>query len=60
MGVKNDEVGVKSDLNIGDLVVVQVLLVDFFADDEQTNKILFLDHDLHLVEDKLQLLASVH
>ena len=54
------QIWVVSDLDVGDLIVVDVLLVDLFADDEQAHEVFLFDHYFHLVEDKLEFLAPVH
>lgn len=48
------------DFYIGYLVVVEVVFVYFFAYDVQSDVILFLYHDFHLVEDEFQFLSTVH
>lgn len=58
--VVDGQIRVVSDLNVGDFVVVDVLLVDLLADDVQSDVIFLLDHDLHLVQNELEFLSSVH
>ena len=37
------------DLDIGNLVIIEIVLVDFLGDDVQTDIVLLFYHDLHLV-----------
>lgn len=60
MVVVHGQVGIILNFDIGDLVIVQIVLIDFLTDDEESNIILLLYHNLHLIQDELQLLASVH
>lgn len=53
-------VGVVGDFEVCDLIVVDVIFVDLFGDDEEPHVVLLLEHDLHLVQDELQFLALVH
>lgn len=53
-------VGVVGDLEIGNLVIVDIVLVDLLGNDEEAHVIRPLQHDLHLVQDELQFLTLVH
>lgn len=53
-------VGEVGDFEICDLIVVDVVLVDLLGDDVETHVVLLLQHDLHLVQDELQLLTLIH
>lgn len=53
-------VGIVGDLEIGNLIIVDIVLVDLLGNDEETHVILLLQHDLHLVHDELQFLTLVH
>ena len=51
---------VVGDFEVCDLIVVDVIFIDLFGDDEEPDVVLLLDHDLHLVQNELQFLALVH
>jgi len=53
-------VSVEGDLEVDNVGLIDVVLVDFFGDDEEAYVVALLEHDAHLVEDELQLLAFVH
>ena len=53
-------VGVEHGLDVCDFGVVDVVLVDLFGNDVESHVVLLLKHDLHLVENELQLLSLVH
>jgi len=60
MIVVNGQIRVIIDLNVCDLIIIDVIFVDLFADNEQPNKVFFLYHDFHLIQDELKFLSSVH
>ena len=49
MIVVDGQVRVVVDFDIGDGVVVEVVLVDLLTDDVEAHVVALLDHDLHLV-----------
>lgn len=49
MVVVNGEVGEIGDFYVSNFIIIDVILVNLFADDKQPHEIFFLDHDFHLV-----------
>jgi hypothetical protein len=60
MIVVDGHVRVIANLEVSYLLVVDVILVDLLGNDEEPHIVLLLQHDLHLVQDELQLLPAVH
>lgn len=53
-------VGVEIGLDICDFRIVDVVLIDLFGDDVETDIVFLLEHDLHLVKNELKFLSFVH
>lgn len=47
-------------LEVCNLVIIDVVLIDLLGDNEEPNEVLLFEHDLHLVENELQLFTFVH
>ena len=60
MVIVHGQVGIIIDFNIGNLVVIDIVLVDFFTDYEESHVVALFDHYFHLVKDEFKLLSSVH
>lgn len=58
--VVDGHVCIEVDFEVCDFWVIDVILIDFFGDDEEPDVIFLLEHDLHLIKDELQLLSLVH
>lgn len=58
--VVDGHVGIEVDLEVCDFWIVDVVLIDFFGNDEESHVIFFLQHYFHLIQDELQLLPLVH
>jgi hypothetical protein len=58
--VINSQIRIVANLNVCDLVVVNIGLIYLFAYYIKPNKILLFDHNFHLIQDELKLLASIH
>ena len=58
--VVDSHIGVEIGLEISDLRIVDVVLIDLFGDDVESNVIFLLEHNLHLVKNEFQLLSFVH
>lgn len=41
------------DLEVCNLIIIDIVFIDLLGDDEETNEVFLLEHDLHLVEDEL-------
>ena len=60
MVMVNCHVSVELNFKVCDGVVSQVVFVYLFTDNEKPHMVFLLKHDLHLVENKLQLFPFVH
>ena len=58
--VVDSHVRVEIGLDISDFRIVDVILIDLFGDDVESNVIFLLEHDLHLVKNELKFLSFVH
>lgn len=56
----HQHIRVEQDFNVCNFIIVDVILVDLFGNDEQPHEIFLLDHDFHLIEDKFKLFSLIH
>lgn len=41
------------DLEVCNLIIIDIVFIDLLGDDEETNEVFLLEHDLHLVKNEL-------
>lgn len=51
---------IEGDLEVSNFIVVDVVFIDLFGNDEESHIILLLQHDLHLVKNELKLFTLIH